>query len=200
MLSSDSSYSSSNCSSDPHLPYHHQQTLSTLSLGSQHPRKSPMPPKYPRFYASPMDDSSENPVQAYGLEQREPSIHEKPKLLRRVSHALDDIKEDVAFQLDTSEAANKIKRRSASLLDPNFSTATRPPTSAERPRSRPMSIMSVEAWTAPQRRLTRRLSRRLSVFSSGRKTSDGPQMASISSPNLIGSSSLYAGEQRQNFI
>lgn len=159
-----------------------------------------MPPKYPRFYASPMDDGSENPVQAYGLEQREPSIYEKPKLLRRVSHALDDIKEDFAFQLDAREAANKIKRRSTFFLDPNFSVAeARPETSAGPPRSRPMSIMSVETWSAPQRGLSRRLSRRLSIFS-GRKASDSPPLSSISSPNLIGSSTPYVGDRRPTFI
>ncbi|KAJ6112229.1 hypothetical protein N7523_008290 [Penicillium sp. IBT 18751x] len=193
MLSStNSSYSSSNCSSDPHLPYQHQQPLSTLSLGSQHPRKASMRPKYPRFYASPMDDGSESPIQAYGLEQREPSIYERPRLLRRVSHALDDIKEDLAYQLDARETANKIKRRSTFFLDPHFNIAeeNRPETSAGTSRSRPMSIMSVEAWTAPQRGLSRRLSRRLSIF--GRKTPEGSPMASISSPNLIGSSTTYA--------
>jgi hypothetical protein len=148
-----------------------------------------------------MDDGSENPVQAYGLEQREPSIYEKPKLLRRVSHALDDIKEDFTFQLDARETANKIKRRSTFLLDANFAIPEdRPQTSAGPPRSRPMSIMSVEAWSAPQRRLTRHLSRRLSIFSSGRKSSEGSQMSSISSPNLIGSSTQYQGERSETFI
>lgn len=159
-----------------------------------------MPPKYPRFYASPLDDGSETPIQAYGLEQREPSIYEKPKLLHRVSHALGDIKEDMAYQLDARETANKIKRRSTFFLDPNFNDAegARPETSAGPRRSRPMSIMSVETWTAPQRGLSRRLSRRLSVF--GRKTPHNTSMASISTPNLFGSSTPYAEERNQTFI
>ena len=56
------------------------------------------------------DTSSRTPLQAYGLEQREPSIVEdrerdrSTKLLRRVSHALDDIKEDVSLQLQKVSA------------------------------------------------------------------------------------------------
>lgn len=195
-----SSYSSSVSSSEPHLPYQHPQPVSTLSLGSQPPRKTPMPTKYPRFYSTPLDEGPETPLQVYGLEQREPSIMEKPKLLRRVSHALDDIKEDFSLQLPR-ETANKIKRRSTLLLDGNPGPARRPETSAGPPRSRPMSIISVDAWSSPQRHLSRRLSRRLSIFSSSsRKATGGSKTASISSPNLIGSSTQYSGERSQVFI
>lgn len=156
-----------------------------------------MPTKYPRFYSSPLEEGPETPLQVYGLEQREPSIIEKPKLLRRVSHALDDIKEDFSLQ----DTANKIKRRSTLLLDGHLGTPSRPQTAAGPPRSRPMSIISVEAWSSPPGRLSRRLSRRLSIFSSSsRKASGGSKTASISSPNLIGSSTQYGGERSQSYI
>lgn len=150
-----------------------------------------MPTKYPRFYSSPLHEGPETPLQFYGLEQREPSIMEKPKLLRRVSHALDDIKED--FIPLPREAASKIKRRSTLLLDGNLATAPRPQTSAGPPRSRPMSIISVNTWSSSQNRLSGRLSRRLSIFSSSRKGTPGSKTASISSPNLVASSTQYSG-------
>ncbi|KAJ5153500.1 uncharacterized protein N7482_009978 [Penicillium canariense] len=193
-----SSYSSSASSSERHLPYQHPQPLSTLSLGSQHPRGIPMPIKYRRFYSSPLDDSAETPLQLYGIEQREPSIIEKPKLLRRVSHALDDIKEDFSLQLDpTRSAASKIKRRSTFLGDANIG-APRPETAGGPlpPRSRPMSAISV---SSPHRGLSRRLGRRLSIFSARSKTAGGSKGASISSPNLIGSS-MQCGHSQTTFI
>lgn len=198
--STNSSYSSSVSSSEPHLPYQHPTPPSTLSLGSQHPRKPPMPTKYPRFYSSPLEEGPETPLQVYGLEQREPSIIEKPKLLHRVSHALDDIKEDFSLHVPR-DTANKIKRRSTLLLDGQLGTPSRPQTAAGPPRSRAMSIISVEAWSSPPSRLSRRLSRRLSIFSSSpRKTSGSSKTASISSPNLIGSSTQYGGERGQPYI
>lgn len=195
-----STYSSSAASSDLHLPYQNHQPMSTLSLGSQHPRRTPMPIKYPRFYSSPLDDSLETPLQVYGYEQREPSIYEKPKLFRRVSHALDDIKEDFSLNLDPARStANKIKRRSTFLLDANFGASPRPETAdgPMPPRSRPMSILSV---STPQRGLSRRLSRRLSIFSTRSKIATGSKSASISSPNLIGSSTQYANGSQTTFI
>lgn len=198
--SNNSSYSSSVSSSEPHLPYQHPQPPSTLSLGSQ-PRRTM--PKSPRFYSSPMDEeASSTPVQRYGYEQREPSIMEKPKLLRRVSHALDDIKEDFSLQLsDPATTAKKIKRRSTLYLSDTLGPSPRPETADGPPRSRPMSIISFDAWSQPQR-LTRRLSRRLSVFSlSGRGKPSSTQAGSISSPNLIGSSTQYgAGNSQTTFL
>ncbi|KAJ5692726.1 hypothetical protein N7462_002149 [Penicillium macrosclerotiorum] len=193
-----SSYSSSVSSSDPHLPYQYPQPMSTLSLGSQHPRRNPMSAKYPRYYSSPVDDGSETPLQIYGYEQREPSIYEKPKLMRRVSHALGNIQEDFSLQLDARSTANKIKRRSTLMLDGNM-MAPRPETadSPMPPRSRPMSIMSA---SLPQRGLSRRLSRRLSIFSGRSKSSMGSKSASISSPNLIGSSTQYEERNQASFI
>ncbi|KAJ5234069.1 uncharacterized protein N7469_005835 [Penicillium citrinum] len=202
MLSStNSSYSSSVSSSDPHLPYNTQQ-LSTVSLPQ--PRRSPMPVKYPRFYASPVDDGPGTPLDVYGYEQREPSIMERPTMFRRVSHALDDIKEDFSLQLDPARStANKIKRRSTLLFDSNFNVDDARSETADPhpqpPRSRPMSIMSVDPRPQPQRSLSRRLSRRLSIFSSkGSFTQSKP--ASISSPNLIGSSTQYASRSQTTFI
>lgn len=171
--------------------------MSTLSLGSQHPRRNPMPVKYPRFYSSPLDDGLETPLQVYGYEQREPSIYEKPKLFRRVSHALDDIKEDFSLNLDPARStANKIKRRSTFLLDANFVATPRPETT-DGPMPRSMSVMSV---STPQRGLSRRLTRRLSIFSTRSKSAAVSKTASISSPNLIGSSTQYANGSQTNFI
>ncbi|KAJ5116147.1 hypothetical protein N7456_000495 [Penicillium angulare] len=189
--SANSSYSSSLASSDPNLPYQQPQPVSAISLGSQHPRRTPMVPKYPRFYSSPMDDAPDStPLNMYGLEQRPASIIEKPKLLRRVSHALDDIKEDLAYQLADNETAAKLKRRSTLFLDGSLNVPnSRPGTVNGPPRSRPMSIISMDTWSAPQRGLSRRLSRRLSIFSRG-KGDTRPNTASISTPNLIGSSAL----------
>lgn len=79
--------------------------------------------KCPRFYSSPLSQHSadpQTPLQAYGLEQREPSIVEvKPRLLRRVSHVLDDIKEDFSLQLNPQGAAEKmcLRRRESAFFD-----------------------------------------------------------------------------------
>ncbi|KAJ5347384.1 hypothetical protein N7541_001704 [Penicillium brevicompactum] len=181
MLTSPNS-STSSVSSEPRSP--HQQPT----------RRSPMPIKYPRFYSSPVDeDTNSTPLQMYGLEQREPSIYGKPpKLLRRVSHALGDIREDLS--LDTE----KLKRRSTILFDP-ISPREIPVTSHGPPRSRPMSIISFDNWSGPTRGMSQRISRRLSVFSSrGKPTSS--KGASISSPNLIGSSTEYGNRSQNSFI
>lgn len=194
-----SSYSSSISSSEPHLPYQHHQPPSTLSFGSQHPRKSPMPTKYPRFYSSPLVESLQTPLQVYGLEQREPSIIERPRLRHQISHALVDIKEDISLQIPR-ETANRIKRRSTLLLDGNFGTTPRPESASGSPRSRPGSIIS-QTWSSPPRRLSRRISRRLSIFSSSRKNDPGSNVgSSISSPDLIGSSTQYGGDRNRNYL
>lgn len=188
-FASNCTYSSSVSSSDPRLPYQHPQPMSTLSLGSHHQHRPPMPIKITRFYSSPLDDTLSTPLQLYGHEQREPSIYEKPKLLSRVSHALDDIKEDFSLNLDPARStANMIKRRSTLLFDGGFGAAPRPET-ADGSISRSMSIMDV---SAPQGGLSRRLSRRLSIFSTRRKVATVSKTGSISSPNLIGSSTQYA--------
>jgi hypothetical protein len=179
--SNNSSYSSS-VSSEPNSPH---QPLPA--------RRSPMAVKYPRFYSSPIDSYTDStPLEVYGLEQREPSIYGKPpKLLRRVSHALGDIRED--FSLDTE----KLKRRSTIFFAP-VSPSEAPPTTSDGPRSRPMSIIS-DNWSAPTRGLSQRISRRLSVFSSRGKPT-GPKGASISSPNLLGTSTQYGNGSQGSFI
>lgn len=150
--------------------------------------------KYPRFYSSPMDQETDaTPVQIYGLEQREPSIHRgSPKLLSRVSHVLDDIREDLV--IDAHQTTEKLKRYSTINHDGHGLSAppTRPEgpmTSHGPPRSRPMSIISFDNWSSPTGRMSR-LSRRFSVFSSRNKLNRSKE-ASISSPNLIGSSTQY---------
>ncbi|CAG7917650.1 unnamed protein product [Penicillium olsonii] len=181
MLTSPNS-STSSVSSEPRSPPHQQPT-----------RRSPMPIKYPRFYSSPVDeDTDSTPLQMYGLEQREPSIYGKPpKLLRRVSHALGDIREDLS--LDTE----KLKRRSTVLFEPVSPREI--PVTSDGPRSRPMSIISFDNWSGPTRGMSQRISRRLSVFSSRGKpiTSKG---ACISSPNLIGASTQYGNQSQNSFI
>ncbi|GAQ04074.1 hypothetical protein ALT_1395 [Aspergillus lentulus] len=158
-------------------------------------------PKIHRYYSTPLraDSPDSTPLQLYGLEQREPSIYEKPRLLRRFSHALDDIKEDLSLQLDQNNMASKIRSRRQSMLmfdtaagpsDPDADGALhpdqRPITASGPPRSRPLSILAFDNWTPP----TRGLSRRLSTFRFGsrRKRASPAQLSSISQPNLIGSS------------
>ena len=200
--STNSSYSSSNSSSDLHLPYIHPQPSSTFSFGSQFHtttrQQSRMPIKYRRFYSSPLDESSDStPLQLYGLEQREPSIMEKPRLLHRVSNALDDIKEDFSLQIDPRSSANKIKRRST-FFDGTVGPHSRPETAdGSFTRSPPRSIVSMDAYSLPQRRLTRRLSRHFSVFSRHKSMSSA---TTISPPNLIGSSTHFDRNQSQTTI
>ncbi|CAP92629.1 hypothetical protein E8E15_003069 [Penicillium rubens] len=195
---SNSSYSSS-VSSEHLSPYQHPPT-STLSLNT---RRTPMTVKYPRFYSSPVDQETDStPLQLYGLEQREPSIYGKPpKLLRRVSHVLGDIREDLS--MDARQTTEKLKRRSTMLYDgPSTAPPSRseaPMTSHGPPRSRPMSIISFDNWSSPTRGMSQRLSRRLSVFSSRSKPTSS-KGASISSPNLIGSSTQYGNRSQASFI
>ncbi|KAJ5818045.1 hypothetical protein N7474_003636 [Penicillium riverlandense] len=204
-----SSQSSSSSSGEPsRSPYRHPQPASSLSLGSQRPRRDTTAPKCRRFYSSPVDEGIDStPLQMYGLEQRPPSFVERPpKLLRRVSHALDEIKEDYSLQLDVRATADKLKRRSTLFLFDGSNTAEdscpRPQTSmtaSAAPRSRPMSIMSFDAWSSPPRRLSRRLTRRISSWRHSK--APAPPTASISSPNLIGSSTLHrAGRSQASFI
>ncbi|KAG0153571.1 hypothetical protein PDIDSM_2225 [Penicillium digitatum] len=144
--------------------------------------------KYARFYSSPMDDETDStPLEVYGLEQREPSIYSKPpKLLRRVSQVLGDIREDLS--MDARQTTEKLKRRSTMFYDgPGFTTPLSRPeapvTSHRPPRPRSMSIISFDNWS-PKGGMSQRISRRLSIFSSrGKPTSS--QEGSISSPNLI---------------
>ncbi|RMJ25323.1 hypothetical protein PHISP_03810 [Aspergillus sp. HF37] len=151
-----------------------------------------------RFYSSPLNDSPDStPLQVYGLEQREPSISEKPRNrhLQRVSYALGDIKEDFSTggQLSPRTTADRIKRRTSVFISegpassPSPSPRRRPstPMTSEGQRSRPMSILSLDALSSPPQRLGRRLS---SLSSFSRRKGSKPQEASISQPNLIGSS------------
>ncbi|CAI7625338.1 unnamed protein product [Penicillium glandicola] len=187
----DSSYSSSVSSEHP-SPYQHPPA-SSLSLNS---RRTPMAVKYPRFYSSPMDQETDStPLDVYGLEQREPSIYGKPpKLLRRVSHVLGDIRED--FSQDARQTTQKLKRRST-MFSPPPSRSEAPMTSHGPPRSRPLSIISFDNWSYPKRGMGQRISRRLSIFSRNKAS---PPMSSISSPNLIGSSTEYGNRSQASFI
>ncbi|KAI9040710.1 uncharacterized protein KD926_007791 [Aspergillus affinis] len=159
-------------------------------------------PRLPRYYATPLKENTPNstPLQLYGLEEREPSIAEKPKLLRRMSYALDDIKEDFSLQLEPREKLKSRHRQSTFMLDTSVGGSSGPGSSAgsslsggespmtmESPRPRPMSTFTVDNWTPPpSQSLTRRLSTRLGL--SQKKRFRPGQGASISQPNLIGSS------------
>ncbi|KAE8351699.1 hypothetical protein BDV28DRAFT_136524 [Aspergillus coremiiformis] len=193
MLTSSSSSSNSSCSNSPISQHPHPQ-----AYFPPFPRRRESA-KYPRYYSTPLrpDSPESTPLQLYGLEQREPSIYgdRQSKLLRRFSHALDDIKEDFSLQLDPRTTTEKIRskrRQSTLILDTNIPgsragslSGPESPVTEEPPRSRPMSMMSNDHSFIPA---TRRLSRRLSMLGFRKHRLRGGQAASISQPNLIGSS------------
>ncbi|GLA03022.1 hypothetical protein AnigIFM60653_002595 [Aspergillus niger] len=183
--STDSSRSSFSGSPVSQHPPHHQVWFPPA------PRRRPEHYKIPRYYSTPVreDVPDSTPLQMYGLEERAPSIAEKPKLLRRFSHALDDIKEDLTLQPSSEKIRSKrrqsifgideIPGSSVSISSPSMDV----PVAAEPrpPRSRPLSILASEP--------SRRLSRRFSIFGSKRSKKLTPgQAGSISQPNLIGAS------------
>ncbi|KAB8254558.1 hypothetical protein BDV32DRAFT_155083 [Aspergillus pseudonomiae] len=190
MLTSSSSDSSS-CSNSPISQHPHPQAYFP-SL----PRRRE-PAKCPRYYSTPLrsDSPESTPLQMYGLEQREPSLYgDRPStLLRRFSHALDDIKEDFSLQLDPRNTTEKIrsKRRQSTLMLDTSAPGSRAgsisgsESLAEAPRGRPMSMMSTDNSFIPP---TRRLSRRLTLLGFRKNRLRGGQAASISQPSLIGSS------------
>ncbi|KAE8145175.1 hypothetical protein BDV25DRAFT_165227 [Aspergillus avenaceus] len=193
MLTSSSDTSSSG-SNSPISQHPHPQAYFPV------PRRRE-PARCPRYYSTPLkaDLPESTPLQVYGLEQREPSIYgemRQSKLLRRFSHALDDIKEDFSLQLDPRTTTDKIrsKRRQSTLMLDTSAPGSRngsisggeSPMSSEPPRPRPMSVFSSAEHLSPP---TRRLSRRLTMLGFSRKHRvRGSQTASISQPNLIGSS------------
>ncbi|BCR98799.1 uncharacterized protein AKAW2_40482A [Aspergillus luchuensis] len=183
--STDSSRSSFSGSPVSQHPPHHQVWFPPA------PRRRPQHYKIPRYYSTPVreDVPDSTPLQMYGLEERAPSIAEKPKLLRRFSHALDDIKEDLTLQPSSEKIRSKrrqsifgideIPGSSGSISSPSMDV----PVAAEPqpPRPRPLSILASEP--------SRRLSRRFSIFGSRRSKKLTPgQAGSISQPNLIGAS------------
>ncbi|KAB8217227.1 hypothetical protein BDV33DRAFT_177552 [Aspergillus novoparasiticus] len=191
MLTSSSSSSSSGSNSPILLLPHPQAYFPSL------PRRRE-PVKCPRYYSTPLrsDSPESTPPQMYGLEQREPSLYgDRPStLLRRFSHALDDIKEDFSLQLDPRNTADKIrsKRRQSTLMMMDTSapgsragSLSGSESPAEAPRARPMSIMTTDNSFSPP---SRRLSRRLTLLGFRKNRLRGAQAASISQPNLIGSS------------
>ncbi|OGM41903.1 hypothetical protein ABOM_009798 [Aspergillus bombycis] len=190
MLTSSSSDSSS-CSNSPISQHPHPQAY----FPSLPRRREPV--KCPRYYSTPLrsDSPESTPLQMYGLEQREPSLYgDRPStLLRRFSHALDDIKEDFSLQLDPRNTTEKIrsKRRQSTLMLDTSAPGSRAgslsgsESVAEVPRARPMSMMSTDNSFIPP---TRRLSRRLTLLGFRKNRLRGGQAASISQPNLIGSS------------
>ena len=169
-------------------------------------------PKYPRFYSTPLnqDHPDSTPLQIYGLEEREPSIAERPRRFVRFSRALDDIKEDFSTPLPTPRnTAEAIRARRQSTFSSFFFENNSNPTlgvsrtstlasasasafhssaSSERSFPPPPPIPADdEASNKPLRRLSRRLS---SLSFSQRRAKYRGGNASISQPNLIGSSNL----------
>ncbi|EPS27119.1 hypothetical protein PDE_02060 [Penicillium oxalicum 114-2] len=205
---SSSSNSLSLASSSSHLPYHHPQPMSSLSLGSQSSRHtSTSTGKTPRFYSSPVQNGFETPLQLYGLERREPSIHEKRKRSRRISHALGEIAENPAppFKLDTvtSPPINKLRRRSTFLRgSPPVSAAASSPRSMVdgpcTPQSEPGSAWSIS--TTQSHSFTHRLVRRLSVLSIRRKNPMQSSLSGVALSNGIGPSMQHGTRLQPGFI
>ncbi|OJJ44360.1 hypothetical protein ASPZODRAFT_135171 [Penicilliopsis zonata CBS 506.65] len=157
-----------------------------------------------RYYSSPLNDEipDSTPLQVFGLVQRSPSVTQKqPRLINRMSYALGDIKEE----LDPRLAADKIRKRTsvfmfdgANLSQPTLlsppqthpeeeeeeEASVRPQSSHPPPpsSSRPNSLFSMDL-RKPRRRLS--MLRGSFIRRKGPQTS---QSASISTPNLIGSS------------
>ncbi|KAE8380584.1 hypothetical protein BDV26DRAFT_257320 [Aspergillus bertholletiae] len=191
MMLTSSSSDSSSCSNSPISQHPHPQAY----FPSLPRRREPV--KCPRYYSTPLrsDSPESTPLQIYGLEQREPSLYgDRPStLLRRFSHALDDIKEDFSLQLDPRNTTDKIrsKRRQSTLMLDTSAPGSRAgslsgsESPTEAPRARPMSMMSTDNNFTPP---TRRLSRRLTLLGFRKNRLRGGQAASISQPNLIGSS------------
>ncbi|KAL4966029.1 uncharacterized protein BDV14DRAFT_199478 [Aspergillus stella-maris] len=211
MLPSSASNSSQSSFDSPISQYPPQQHAWVNIL----PRRQPIP-KYPRFYSTPLnqEEPDSTPLQIYGLEEREPSIAERPRRFVRFSRALDDIKEDFTSPTtpnprNTAEAI-RARRQStfSSFFFDNNSNPTlgvsRSSTSASLSTSNfhghsnassvsvaippPPPIPNDDEQEQPMK-LGRRLTRRLSRLSfSQRRASYRAGNASISQPNLIGSS------------
>lgn len=183
-----------------HTRQHTTSTQSTTPTAGPSPSGGPTMIKSRRFYSSPLSETPnppdantnlKTPLQAYGLEQREPSIaEEKPHLLRRVSHALDDIKEDFTLGLDPKGTAEKIRsRRRGSVFFEAPPSSSPAPAAASRPESaRPLSIFSTAGSIDQGGSVGRRMSRRFSMFGGGFAQRRKRVGESISQPNLIGSS------------
>ncbi|KAL3466253.1 hypothetical protein BJX64DRAFT_25022 [Aspergillus heterothallicus] len=209
ILPSASSNSSQSSFDSPVSP--HQNAVS-YSWFPPIPRRRVEIPKYPRFYSTPLNQEipDSTPLQIYGLEEREPSIAEKPRRFVRFSRALDDIKEDFS-QPQARGGADAIRARRQSTFSSFFFDNGSMPTLNETASmhsgvasgsgfSRASSVSGANSpefekppvppipEDVPMKPL-RRLSRRLSTLSfSQRKGRYRGGNASISQPNLIGSS------------
>ncbi|KAL4990060.1 hypothetical protein BDW68DRAFT_54719 [Aspergillus falconensis] len=224
MLPSASSNSSQSSFDSPISQYPPQQHAWFPAPVPSMPRRRELP-KLPRFYSTPLnqDHPDSTPLNIYGLEEREPSIAERPRRFLRFSRALDDIKEDFISQPNPRNTAEAIRARRQSTFssfffdnnsNPTLSSAGPASASASVFHSSGASVASGAGSISPdsdgvssagarpfpppppipedstQRpTLGRRLSRRLSRLSfSQRRASYRAGSASISQPNLIGSS------------
>ncbi|KAL4995647.1 hypothetical protein BDV10DRAFT_127461 [Aspergillus recurvatus] len=224
MLPSASSNSSQSSFDSPISQYPPQQHAWFPAPVPSMPRRRELP-KFPRFYSTPLnqDHPDSTPLNIYGLEEREPSIAERPRRFLRFSRALDDIKEDFISQPNPRNTAEAIRARRQSTFSAFFFDNNSNPTlSCPGPASASASVFhssgasvasgagsispdSDGASSAGARpfpppppipedstqrpTLGRRLSRRLSRLSfSQRRASYRAGSASISQPNLIGSS------------
>lgn len=156
-----------------------------------------MPKTSSRFYSSPMNETTNlNPVELYGLEMREPSVIEKPKLLHRITDALNDAKKDLSLRFNPDLDADKTTQchylafRARNfrhlLLRQNASIMSR-----WSPRSHPVSIDS-DAYLppTPHPRRSRKMAWWPSHFKKSRKNSvfNGVIM---SSPDVVSASVLW---------
>ncbi|KAL2854991.1 hypothetical protein BJY01DRAFT_243443 [Aspergillus pseudoustus] len=214
ILPSTSSNSSQSSIDSPISPH---QNVTSYSWFPPIPRRRVEIPKYPRFYSTPLNQDlpDSTPLQIYGLEEREPSIAEKPRRFVRFSRALDDIKEDFT-QPQARDGADAIRARRQSTFSSFFFDNGSMPTLSENAsmhsgvasgsgfsRASSVSAGHGSGANSPEfekppvppipedvsMKPLRRLSRRLSTLSfSQRKARYRGGNASISQPNLIGSS------------
>lgn len=169
--------------------------LTKFSTDSNLPSMS-KPPS--RFYSSPMNEgTSLNPVELYGLEMREPSIIEKPKLLQRVTDALIDAREDFSMHFNLDLDANKtIQCHCLTFRARNFhhlpSCQKTSMMSRWSPRSQTVPIDSFDAYLSPtlHQRLGRKMTWWSSFFAKSRKNSVFKGVIP-SSPDVISTSVLW---------
>lgn len=157
-----------------------------------------MPEQLCRFYSSPVNERTNlNPLQLYGPEIREPSVLEKPKLLRRVTDALRDTKEEFLQHFKPNIAANKTARSTRLILHdrnchPLASCQKGSMKLRQLPRTQCMPNNSFGAHFSPS--LHRRLEKKLTWWSSflaKSRNDSGSESLNPSPPAIISSAKLW---------